>query len=302
MKKLIRIIAAIASFVLLVAVAVPSASAITRGIEVTVRNGQGHAIPNALVQFLRSTNPAGGQVHTFRTDIRGVAMFLNATAGTYGINVTHPDFASTHATSHQITLGTGVNEVQRVTTVMNQPHFRSLNWAPILANMGTPANPAYRISSVYGWREWAGNPMHRHLGIDIVSNVYPSVGRGVNTPFSGTVVQVFTNPNGSAGFGITLRYHDPSVQSDFYVRHFHLQSLPARADGTQLVVSNQVTRGEQVGRLGATPPGTSAHLHTDVHRNHDLRRLGSSWAHTIDPRAFFAPGFVEPWRGLNIRN
>jgi murein DD-endopeptidase MepM/ murein hydrolase activator NlpD len=299
MKKLIEIIAIIGALVLLVAViAVPSASANTPGISVTVLNSNGNPIPGALVQFLRSTNPASGVVHTFRTDTTGVALFANAPIGTYGINVTHPDFASTPATSLQITRT--ANVLQSATITM-APHFRGLNWAPILADMGTISNPTYRVSSVYGWREWANNPLHRHVGIDIVARVGDTLGRVVNTPFAGTVEHVYTNPNGSAGFGIVLRYYDEGLRSNFFVRHLHLQALPARANGTLLNANNSVARGEQVGRIGATPPGTSAHLHMDVHRDANPTS-GGIWASTIDPRAFFAPGFIAPWPGLNIQN
>jgi hypothetical protein len=111
MKKLIEISAIIGTLVLLVAVtAAPSASANTPGIRVTVRDSNRDPIPNALVQFVLSTNPASEVVNTFRADMMGVAMYANAPAGTYGINVTHPDFASTSVTSLQTTLGT--NELQ----------------------------------------------------------------------------------------------------------------------------------------------------------------------------------------------
>jgi murein DD-endopeptidase MepM/ murein hydrolase activator NlpD len=301
MKKLIRIVSIIATLVLLVAVTVvPSASANTLGIRVTVRDSNRNPIPSALVQFVRSMSPASQEVCTYRSDMMGVAMFPNASAGTYGINVTHPDFASTSGTSLQITLG--VNELRQVTITMAQPNypFLRLNWAPILENMGTISNPTYRISSVYGWREWANNPLHLHHGIDIIASAGQSLGRVVNTPFAGEVVHVYTN-TGSAGFGIVIRYFEFSLQSDFYVRHLHLQALPARANGTLLNANNVVTRGEQVGRLGATGSGGGAHLHIDVHRDANPRN-GAIWASTIDPRAFFVHGFVAPWLGMNILN
>ena len=302
MKKLIRIIASIAALVLLVGViVVPSASANTLGIRVTVRDSNRDPIPNAFVQFVRSTNPASGVVHTFRADMMGVAMFPTAPTGTYGINVTHPDFASTAVTSQQVILG--ANELRQATITMAQHNspLLSLYWAPILENMGTTSNPTYRISSVYGWREWASNPLHLHPGIDIVARVGHTAGRSVHTPFSGTVTYVYTDPNRSAGYGIVIRDFNFSLQSTFFVRYLHLQSLPARADGTPLNANNSITRGEQVGRLGATPPGTPAHLHMDVHRDADPWR-GGIWASTIDPRAFFVHGFVAPWLGLNIQN
>jgi len=302
MKKLVRVVVIIASLVLLVSVtAAPSASASTPGIRVTVRDINREPIPNALVQFVRKTTPPTGPVHTYRADMMGIAMFPNAPVGEYGINVTHPDFTSTAATSLHITLG--VNELRLATITMAQHNspLLALNWAPILENMGTTSNPTYRVSSVYGWREWAGNPLHLHSGIDIVARDGLSIGRVVNTPFSGAVRHVYTNPNGSAGFGIIIRYYDVNLQSEFFVRHLHLQALPARANGTLLSAGNSVTRGEQVGRLGDTPPGTNAHLHTDVHRNADPT-TGGIWASTIDPRAFFVHGFIAPWPGLNIQN
>jgi len=185
-------------------------------------------------------------------------------------------------------------------TQHNSP-LLSLNWAPILENMGTTLNPTYQISSVYGWREGASNPLHLHPGIDIVARVGHTEGRSVHTPFLGTVRHVYTNPNGSAGYGIVVRYRDANLPSDFFVRYLHLQSLPARADGTPLNANISITRGEQVGRVGATPPGMSAHLHMDVHRDADPT-IGVIWGSSIDPRAFFVHGFVAPWPGLSIQN
>jgi len=303
MKELIKIVA-IATFVLLVAViVVPPVMASTSGIRVTVRDINRNPIPSALVQFVRSTNPPSIVVDTYRADMDGVAMFPSALAGTYGINVTHPDFASDSATSHQI-IRNAQSESQFVTITMLQPAypFLSLNWAPILEDMGTTAAPTYRISSVYGWREWANNPLNLHHGIDIVRINQPSLGRRVNTPFSGTVAHVYTLATGSAGLGIVLQSFVPALNSNIFVRHLHLQSLPARENGTLLNANNTVTHGEQVGRLGATGPlGTTTHLHTDVHRDANPTH-GGIWASTIDPRAFFLPGFVAPWDRMNIRN
>ena len=274
-----------------------------QGINVTVRDSGGDPISGALVQFLRSTNPPSGPVHTFRTNISGVAVFPNAPAGQYGINVTHPDLASTSTTSLEINR-TSISQVQSATITMSQPAstFRIIDWAPILENMGT-INPTYRLSSVYGYREWApSTSMHIHGGIDIVHIVGPSAGRIVNTAFSGTVEHVYTSPTGSAGYGIVIRYYDHNFQSDFFARYLHLQSLPARANGTLLNTGNSVARAEQIGRVGDTGAPGSPHLHMDVHKGSVPPINGGIWASSIDPRAFYANGFVAPWPGLNIQN
>ena len=270
------------------------------GITVTVRNANNQPISGAVVQFVRSTSPAEGPVTSFRTGSNGTVFFANALPGTYGINVTHPNYASTSATTRRITRA-AANQAQNESFTMGESSaaLRNLGWRPILEDMRTPANPRYRISSVYGYREWTGNPLNIHVGIDIVENVAGGgLGRRVHSAFAGTVAHVYTNRYGSAGYGIVIRYtHNGTA---WYVRYLHLRNLPARANGTRLHAGNTVSAGEQIGFLGNTPPGTGAHLHIDVHRNFDPRN-GGNFSRSIDPRAFFADGFVSPWPQLNIR-
>jgi len=182
--------------------------------------------------------------------------------------------------------------------------------------MGTPQSPTCIISSVYGWRSWntsSREPLHRHNGIDIVANP-PGLneGRRVNSPFEATVVHVFPNV-GWGGHGIILRYICEDTETHYYVRYFHLQSAPTTlTDDDEVVILNATTNnsvrpGSQVGFMGGTD-GVNAqgalrtvgvHLHMDVHVGAEPESGFPS--HSVDPRAFFPYGFVDPWPSLNAR-
>ena len=274
------------------------------GINVTVTNSLGRPISNALVQFVNNA----GTVISYRTNASGMALFPNAPVQTYGINVTHPNFASTSATSMRLSR-TNATHVQSVTIVMTEASsgFRSLGWglgwgpgwAHVLEGMGTVANPTYRISSVYGYRAWGGRALHAHNGVDIVMHTGVSEGRRVNSPFEGTVVHIYRN-TGAAGYGIVLSYFDYDSGTEYFVRFLHLQHHPRRLNNTNLAAGNTVTAGEHVGRLGNTGDSSGAHLHMDVHRNFDPTVTGN-FSRSVDPRVFFADGLIRQWNGLNIQ-
>ena len=267
-----------------------------QGITVSVTNAAGQPIAGALVQFVRNTSDT---VTSFRTNSNGVAVFPNAHPrahqGTYGINVTHPNFASTYHTSRRDVVRT--SGALNVPITMSEPTstFRNLGWSPILEGIGTLP---YEISSVYGFRFY-GN-FHSHAGIDIVERVGNlGLGRRVYSAFAGEVTHINLSSS-SAGNGIHIAYNDPVTGTRFYARYLHLQHPPARADGSLLTMGAQVQAGEQIGFLGDTPPGTAAHKHIDVHRNFNPSG-GQSFLNSIDPRAFFSEGFVGSWNGLNIQ-
>jgi uncharacterized repeat protein (TIGR02543 family) len=278
-------------------------SADTLGVHVTVSDSAGRPISNALVQFVRYANNDGHRI-TFRTNASGIAIYPNAPAATWGINVTHPDYASTSATSRQLTRS-NTTQIQREDFTMGESAstFRNLGWAHFLHGMGTPANPGFELSSVYGYRAYAGRSLHIHAGIDLIA-IPPAVtlGRVVTSPFAGRVEQVFPN-SGPAGFGITISYNSPTADR-YYIRLLHLQQLPARADGTLLAVGDYVNAGAEVGRLGGTMgPGNplSIHKHFDVHRNFSPVGNTGSFSNTVDPRAFYSAGLMRQWSDLNVQ-
>ena len=290
-----------------------------QGIKVTVVDGAGQPIQGALVQFALCVNYFYRHFErpfprlysrSYRTNASGIATFPNAYTGYWGINVTHRDFVSTYNTSTTIRR-TGATSIQNVSITMHEPAstFRSLGWGPLMADMGTAASPTSRVSSVYGWRSWGSTRLSFHNGIDLVAITGINEGRRKNNPFpvDGYVVFVYDNIPG-AGNGIVIRYHDYSIRTDFYVRHLHLQHLPARArpDGSSghldpsllLRGGDWVYAGEHVGRMGGTAGpdnNIDVHLHTDVHRG----GRGPNRPRSIDPRAFYEYGFTNPWPDIN---
>lgn len=216
------------------------------------------------------------------------------------INVTHASYASNSATSSSSAFTrSSTTSAQSYTFKMSESAstFRNLGWLNILESMGTTSSPNYRISSVYGWRYLSGE-WDEHYGLDIVSHSGVSSGKKVYSAFAGTVTYVYSNSNGSGGYGIIIEYTANKVK--YYTRYLHLRDLPARANGTKLGKGNTVSKGEQVGFLGGTG-GVDPHLHFDVHRGYDPTP-GGSFVDTIDPRAFYADGFIRPWNDLNIQN
>ena len=289
-----------------------------QGITVSVVDGNGMPIEGAIVQFVRR------QSISFRTNELGIAMFPNAYARAYGINVMHPNFASVVATSRRIERDVSENwEWRYEPFVMYYPaeQFRRLGWHNVLPNMCMstdcemlPNNcrPRYRISSLYGFREDSSIPLSFHNGIDVVCNTGQGaiLGRDLFSVYYGEVVFVNDNPRLAMGYSIVIRVRDSdNPENRFYVRYSHLYQLPA------LSVGNIVIPGQLIGIAGNTPRAdppdalyenrrdrdTAPHLHLDIHRNHNPG-AGRRDIVTIDPQAFFEEGFAEQWRGLNIQN
>jgi len=301
------------------------------GIRVTVMTPDGQRVPGALVQFMRTTGSSG--VNTFiETGSDGVAFFANAPVGRYTVNVTHPFLVSSSHTSTRVDDNDSPDFIHvngtaehPVTITMRAPDpfgavsgispFLGLQWGPMLDNMGTPANPTYYISSVYGWREFRARGTEWHDGIDIIPRMYPIYGtrRPLLAPFDGEVAGTFESRyGGTAGFGIIMEYFCSELGAYFYVRYLHMYDLPKREDGTQLRIGHTFEEGERVGFIGNTPFNwsnsenryvpTSPHLHVDVHINF-LPSRNSSRLHTIDPRAFMTPNILMPWhvwRGYTV--
>ena len=274
------------------------------GITVTVKNASGNALSGAVVQFRRPNAP---DTRSYRTNANGIAVYPNAPAATYGINVTHANYAATSSTSSSSTFTrSSSTAAQSYTFTMSEPAstFRNLNWAHMLESMGTASSPNYELSSVYGWRYYNGG-WEGHQGIDIVHRTQSSTGKKLYAAFDGEVVGVYSG--GTGGIGIVIQYKPPGSSTDYYVRYLHMRDLPAKADGTKLSSlspNNKVKRGEQIGYLGYSGLNSyyDAHLHFDIHRNYNPYVRGSSFAYTIDPRAFYTDGLIAPWPDLRIQN
>ena len=281
------------------------------GITVTVLDGNGWPIQGAYVQFLRHANLPEGvrQSNTFRTDANGVAFFRVAPADTYGINVTHPDFASTHETTRTITRNDR-SAIQSEPPIIMREHsstLRNLGWRNVLPDMHIQGN--HQISSVYGRRRFLHNGVIRwefHNGIDLVGEDHITTpGREIRSAFTGDVVQVFRNDR-SRGHAATVRFRDRDTGIYYFMRYMHMQAFPQVQREWQWVDLNDsgsmtVNANERIGLVGTTGSSTSDHLHIDVQRQNTRSWDGSSWYRTIDPRAFFAPDFANPWPSLNVQ-
>jgi len=269
------------------------------GITVFVEDAYGLPISGATVHFV-----AHGHLNhwTFITDSRGIAHFPNAPASSshYGINVTHPDFTSTHHTSQRLSRNNAYL-IQELTITMSEPrsNFLGLGWSNILYDMRTPANPRYQITSIYGYRAWSSRQTpHFHGGIDINEPALANRGRGraVYSISDGIVIGIINSTTG--GHGIVIRVHDEISDDYFYVRYLHLLAPPKRDDGTLLRRNDSVIAGEQIGELGNSGDSENYHLHIDIHRNHNSYVRIPLERYSIDPRAFFEDGFVSAWSGF----
>jgi len=281
------------------------------GITVTVVDAGGRPVQGALVQFVHGVVNWSYDY----TNANGIAFLPDAVTGRWGVNVTHPNFASTAQTSTPYIRDanrrripnfyrTSVNQVQSKSFVMSEPisYFRNLGWVNVLPDMHIQDN--HRVSSAYGFRRRNGATWH--MGIDLVGRTENNIttqGRRVLSAFHGTVEQVW-NDSDYAGYAIVVRRNDRDSRHFFYARYTHLQLRPSREDEhgvrTDLLVRNNVLDpGEVLGRIGNTGESDGYHLHLEVFRSDrgewsylSMRNV----AHSIDPRAFFAPDFARPWR------
>jgi len=285
------------------------------GINVTVVDGSGNPISGAYVHFLR----AGNISRTYRTGSDGVAIFPNAPAGRYGINVTHPRYASTPQTSTPLEryirghrpdgnpiwadrpafVRDNTNQVQHVSFTMTELRstFRNFDpsWVDVLPDMHIQSN--HRVSFIFGWR-YMGSGFGWHNGIDLVSNVHPNAGRQILSAFDGVVVQVFPN-NSYAGYGANVRFDDEDNGAFYFLRYMHMERHP-QISGRNLARWDELYAGQAFGRVGNTGDSFGAHLHIDIHRQDTPDWLGRNVDNIIDPRAFFSSNFANPWN-INIQ-
>ncbi len=114
-----------------------------------------------------------------------------------------------------------------------------------------PAIGAYQVSSGYGRRNLGDG---WHDGIDIV-RPGGSTGCTVVAAESGTVVQ--SGWKSAAGYSVTID-HGNGVQTRYY--HMKKGSLVVKA-------GQKVSRGQPIGKIGATGYVTGAHLHFEIRVN-----------------------------------
>jgi murein DD-endopeptidase MepM/ murein hydrolase activator NlpD len=115
--------------------------------------------------------------------------------------------------------------------------------------------PSTRVASPYGYRPDAVLHVQNHPGVDLAAKI----GTGVSAAARGTVVHA--GPAGTYGNLVTVR-HD----NGFETRYAHLSAVTVQK-------GQQVTAGQEVGKVGSTGYSTGPHLHFE------LRRDGK----TVDP-------------------
>ena len=286
-----------------------------QGIAVHVVDSAGRALQGAHVQFVHGTVN-----WTFAyTDANGMAFLPRAATGRWGVNVTHPNFASAaHTVTPYTRSGSSrvpnftrdrVDQVQSISFTMRYPiaDFRRLGWGNVLPDMDVRDN--HRVQSVYGYRRRSGVTFH--LGIDLVGrwqrNI-PTLGREVLSAFEGRVEQVWENVD-YAGYAIVVQFFDEDNDVYFYARYTHLRFHPATEDDegrrTDLHGGETLLKGHVLGRMGSTGASDGPHLHLEVFRSHSDRWHYATMrnvTHSIDPRAFFAPDFARPWHYPNGAN
>jgi len=276
------------------------------GITVVVRDSLGQPIENAIVHFVRDHNTRSE--FFARTNQYGIAIFANAPNTTWGINITHADWASTYHTSRRITRS-AANPIQREYFTMSVPRapLLALGWVPVLEGMpGTSSERTftYQNNSIYMFRraslQSGGNT---HAGIDLVVNASPGTIRNheIYSAFTGYVIRVYTSTTaGTQGRGVAIRYHDEATREWYLASYFHMLNAPV------VRLGQRVEAGAHIGNVGDTGSPGNFHLHLDIHRSSvppadpyadppvNPPTMLRNRENTIDPRAFFSFGFVVP--------
>lgn len=117
-----------------------------------------------------------------------------------------------------------------------------------------PTRGAYHISSYYGYRDYSISGWSSwHSGIDIVIGGKGSTGIPVVASASGTVERV---DKGYRGYGhMVLINHGNGIKT----RYAHMQP-----GSITVYVGQNVSKGQQIGRIGNTGNSTGPHLHFEV--------------------------------------
>lgn len=121
-------------------------------------------------------------------------------------------------------------------------------------SFGSPMASSYYFSSGYGGRTLYGR-YNFHRGVDLC-HAGGSGGIPVLSVQSGTVVAV-SKSNSGYGHSVLIR-HSNGIQT----RYAHMQ-----AGSISVRVGQTVSKGQQIGRVGATGNATGNHLHFEVIKN-----------------------------------
>ncbi len=136
---------------------------------------------------------------------------------------------------------------QPVAVSVNRPGMTPTTPPPERAAPALALEMQGRVSSAYGWR---ADPLRGHskfhAGIDLAARY----GTQVPAAAAGTVVAA--GDQGGYGLTVVIRH-----QNGYESRYAHLSSLDVKT-------GDDVTRGQQVGRVGSTGRSTGPHLHFEV--------------------------------------
>jgi murein DD-endopeptidase MepM/ murein hydrolase activator NlpD len=107
------------------------------------------------------------------------------------------------------------------------------------------------ITSGFGVREnpFSGENLERHKGLDIKG----AVGNLVKSTANGKVI--FAGRRGGYGNCIVINHHN-----GFQTYYGHLSKILVQ-------VGQNISTGENIGRVGSTGRSTGAHLHYEIHKN-----------------------------------
>lgn len=121
------------------------------------------------------------------------------------------------------------------------------------SGFGWPTRGAYSISSYYGYRSPGISGWSFHGGLDIVVGGYSSAGIPVVAAASGVVEVAYS---GYSGYGHTVTInHGNGIKTRY--AHMYPGSITVRS-------GQNVSRGQQIGRIGSTGNTTGPHLHFEV--------------------------------------
>src|SRR5690625_1221634 len=163
----------------------------------------------------------------------------------------------------------------------------------------------YRKTSLYGWRinPITGKKMEFHAGIDLVKSHKAAI--AAFTP--GTVVYAgFGNSGtGLGGYGNVVLIKDKNGRGQLYA---HLDSVAVKTGQT-------VSKGQTIGRQGATGQVTGSHLHFEVRKKTSpsygwtsdkatstidptkyLKDFNKSTSTTKDKQVLYLPSTASSWR------
>ncbi|WP_431027004.1 murein hydrolase activator EnvC family protein [Lysinibacillus sp. LZ02] len=119
----------------------------------------------------------------------------------------------------------------------------------VVPSSGTWTTPAYgRFTSGYGWRSFGGGEFH--YGVDVAN----SIGTPIMAAADGIVS--YAAPLSTYGNAVMLTH---SINGEIYTSVYaHMSSIGVKAGQT-------VSKGQEIGKMGATGRVTGPHLHFELH-------------------------------------